>query len=222
MIIGINIVLSRFDLDIFSQHRENCCFQPQKWWYHGDTLGTWVKTSGPHRDVTPAWIHLRSISIVLKLRSICSLHVHLSHCTWSFLYIYYIWESLPNDPIWPRCVNNDHSTTITHSSTSKRRTWTWDPASMAGSNFPNVFMWIAAFLGRLSPLFQWCHVYLGFNRCRDLGGWFPSFYCFSDNCYQGNHAFHFRTWNLGSEWIWNHLILWVHLFFVTPKYPTSS
>ena len=43
MIIGINLVLSRFDLDIFSQHRENCCFQPQKWWYHGDTLGTWVK-----------------------------------------------------------------------------------------------------------------------------------------------------------------------------------
>ena len=164
MTIGINIVLSRFDLDIFSQDRENCCFQPQKWWYHGDTLGAWVETSGPHRDVTPAWIHLRSIS-------------------------------LPNDPIWPRCVNNDHSTTISHSSTSKRRTWTWDPASMAGSNFPNVFMWIAAFLGRLSPLFQ-CHVYLGFNRCRDLGGWFPSFSCFSDNCYQGNHAFHFSTWNL--------------------------
>ena len=189
------------------------------WGYTWNMGKNFRPSPGRHSSLNSPQININSVEAEINLQFACpfkSLYMIV------YIYIYYIWESLPNDPIWPRCVNNDHSTTITHSSTSKRRTWTWDPASMAGSNFPNVFMWIAAFLGRLSPLFQWCHVYLGFNRCRDLGGWFPSFYCFSDNCYQGNHAFHFRTWNLGSEWIWNHLILWVHLFFVTPKYPTSS
>lgn len=134
-------------------------------WGYTWNMGKNIRPSLGRHSLNSPQININSIEAEINLQFACPFK-----SLYMIVYIYiiiditydilHIWESLiVHDPIWPRCVNNDHSTTISHSSTSKPWTWTWDAASMAGSNFPNVFMFSSPPLKRppWKPLFQ-CHV----------------------------------------------------------------